>query len=82
MFLSYWNKALRQLHANLAASATPYAELVGLVERRSRLAAAGCEVTTSAAEITNPLLDDGDNDPPVSWNAPPHQAPARSGSRC
>lgn len=82
MFLSYWNKALRQLHSNLTASASPYAELVALVERRSRLAAAGCEVIVPPAEITNPMLDDGDNDPPVSWNAPQIQASTCSGSRC
>jgi len=37
MFLSRWNKVLRQLTTNLNEAGSSYAELVGLVEARSRL---------------------------------------------
>ncbi len=80
MFLSCWNKALRQLQANLASAGSPYAELVALVERRSRLVDAGGEVITPPAEKSNPLLDDGDYDPQVNWNAPPSLASECAGS--
>ncbi|HMM53640.1 MAG TPA: nitrate reductase molybdenum cofactor assembly chaperone [Candidatus Desulfobacillus sp.] len=81
MFLSHWNKALRQLQANLAAAASPYAELVGLVERRSRLVAASGEVKTAPAEASDPMREDGDNDPPVVWSGPQGGACARPGPR-
>ncbi len=83
MFLSRWNKALRQVHANLAEAGSPYAELVALVERRSRLVDANGELVTPAAEKkSNPLLDDGDFDPPVNWNAPPSLSSECTGRQC
>lgn len=83
MFLSRWNKALRQLHANLAEAGSPYADLIALIERRSRLVeAGGIAAATPAAEKSNPLLDDGDFDPPVNWNAPPSLPSECAGRRC
>lgn len=77
MFLSRWNRVLRQLQANLAAADSPYAPLVGLLEARSRLVEASGELVTPAAGKTDPCLDDGDFDPPVDWSAPP-----AAGSAC
>lgn len=78
MFLSRWNKVLRQLEANLAEAGSPYAELVGLLEARSRLVEASGEAVVAAAKKTNPCQDDGDFDPPVNWNQPPALATACS----
>lgn len=70
-FLSRWNRVLRQLAANLEAGGSPYAELVYLVEARSRVVAAADPVTGVAAAVrSDPCSDDGDFDPPVSWDAP------------
>lgn len=83
MFLSRWNKALRQLHANLAEAGSPYADLIALIERRSRLVeASGDADATLAAAKSNPLLDDGDFNPPVNWNAPPSLSSECAGRRC
>lgn len=46
LFLSKWTKVLNQLAANLEKAGSPYAPLVHLVERRSRL---GQSVTEAAA---------------------------------
>lgn len=79
MFLWRWNKVLRQLQANLAAVGSPYADLVGIVEQRSRVAEAGSVAeTVQAAQKTDPWLADGDFDPPIRWN----EAPTASSSGC
>ncbi|MBI4986319.1 MAG: nitrate reductase molybdenum cofactor assembly chaperone [Rhodocyclales bacterium] len=76
LFLSRWNKVLRQLHANLAAAGSRYAALVALIERRSRLVEAGGEIALAAAVPTSdPCLADGDFDPPVNWTLPPAGSP-------
>jgi nitrate reductase delta subunit len=75
-FLSSWNKVLRQLHANLAAARSSYAELIGLVEARCRLAEAD-DAIAEPAEKTDPCLDAGDFEPPVNWSAPAACAPSR-----
>lgn len=70
-FLARWNKVLRQLQANLVEAGSPYADLIGLVEARSRLAeVVDDEEVVAAAPTTNPCLDDGDFDPPVNWSGP------------
>lgn len=70
-FLSRWNKVLRQLHANLADAGSPYAELVALVETRSRiLGAEESAEAVAAAPRTDPWLDSGDFNPPVNWSEP------------
>lgn len=72
LFLSGWTKVLRQLRVNLEEAGSPYARLIHLVEARSQLLAAGSElVDPSPDEKTDPLLDDGDFDPPVDWSSPP-----------
>lgn len=70
LFLTRWNKVLRQLRANLADAGSPYAELIGLVEAYC-LVRPDADAETAAATKTDPCLDAGDFDPPVSWNTPP-----------
>lgn len=82
LFLSRWNKVLRQLDANLTEGNSPYADLVRLIEARSRLVEASGDVAVAAAvKKTDPCQDDGDFDPPVNWNAPPALAPTCAASR-
>lgn len=77
-FLARWNKVLRQLRANLADAKSPYAELIGLVETRSRPAGADDAADASpAAKQSQPCLDDGDFHPQVSWSPPAACAPSR-----
>ncbi|MDP2751244.1 MAG: nitrate reductase molybdenum cofactor assembly chaperone [Rhodocyclaceae bacterium] len=68
LFLSRWNKVLRQLVANLTEASCPYAELIGLIEMRSRLV--DTDITIAATPRTDPLQDDGDFDPPIHWAQP------------
>lgn len=76
IFLSRWNKVLRQLSANLEEAGSGYASLARLVEVRSRLVENAVNpATPAAAAKTDPCLDDGDFDPPVSWAAPACGAP-------
>lgn len=77
LFLSRWTKVLRQLHANLEHDASVYAPLLALIEARSQLLEASEEVDVQAATKTDPMLDDGDFDPPVDWNSPPRLEPMR-----
>lgn len=67
LFLSRWNKVLRQLTANLNEAGSVYAELVGLVEARSRWVVTG-DIDIAAIPRTDPLQDEGDFDPPVNFN--------------
>lgn len=79
VFLSRWNKVLRQLCTNLEEAGSSYARLVHLVESRSLLVGqAGDPVTPAATVKTDPCLDDGDFDPPVNWAAPSCSAHLRS----
>ena len=79
LFLSRWTKVLRQLRANLDEDASPYARLVELVELRSQLVAAPDDLEAPQAAVkTDPMLDDGDFDPPVDWSSPPRLEPMRS----
>lgn len=79
LFLSRWNKVLRQLRVNLAEADSPYAGLIDLVEARSRPHGADdAKETPPAAQRTDPCLDDGDFDPPVNWSAPAACAPTRA----
>lgn len=72
MFLSRWTKVLQQLRVNLEEAGSPYAAIIALIERRSRLVAAAADAgEATPAEKTDPCLDDGDFDPPVDWSAPP-----------
>lgn len=76
VFLSRWNKVLRQLCANLEEAGSGYAGLVRLVEMRGRLVEqSGHPDAPAAAAKTDPCLDDGDFDPPVSWSTPACGAP-------
>ncbi len=81
IFLSRWNKVLRQLAANLAAAGSAYAPLLELLEARSRLVEASGGEVTAAVPRTDPCQDAGDFDPPVDWNAPPPLAPACAAPR-
>lgn len=77
-FLARWNRVLRQLRANLADAKSPYAELIGLIETRSRPAGADDAAdATPAAKRSQPCLDDGDFHPQVSWSAPAACAPSQ-----
>jgi nitrate reductase delta subunit len=81
-FLARWNKVLRQLRANLAEADSPYADLIGLIEKRSRLAATDddCEIVPAVPK-TDPCLDDGDFDPPVTWTGPAAASPCASSTQ-
>ncbi|MBV2206249.1 MAG: nitrate reductase molybdenum cofactor assembly chaperone [Pseudomonas sp.] len=71
LFLSGWTKVLRQLRVNLEEAGSRYAGLLQLIEARSLLVAAE-NLNDPTPEIkTDPLLDDGDFDPPVDWSSPP-----------
>ncbi|MBV2235569.1 MAG: nitrate reductase molybdenum cofactor assembly chaperone [Sterolibacterium sp.] len=72
LFLSGWTKVLRQLRVNLQEAGSRYAVLIELIEARSQLLAASAEQVDPTPDIkTDPLLDDGDFDPPVDWSSPP-----------
>lgn len=72
MFLSRWTKVLRQLRVNLEEAGSLYADVIHMIEVRSRLVGTqGDMVEPVAAEKTNPCLDDGDFNTPVNWSVPP-----------
>jgi len=79
VFLARWNKVLRQLHANLADAASPYAELIGLVEMRSRsVGDDDAAATAPAARKSAACADDENFEPPVNWSPAAACTPSRA----
>lgn len=68
VFLDPFAKAIAQLHANLAAAASPWAPLVKLVEAHARLVPT--TFTPAPQPVTEAVCHDGECEPPVTWDAP------------